>query len=68
MKRKSQKHKLPIGRPAPPPELAGKWVAWSSDDTQIVAHADTFMEVKRIVDSEGINGASYQRLPALRDR
>jgi hypothetical protein len=31
-----------------PSELAGKWVAWDRDQTQIISAADSFDEVKRL--------------------
>jgi hypothetical protein len=49
--------------PAPPRELAGKWVAWSR--YRIVASGDTLAEVMDRVAAEGIRGASYELLPDL---
>jgi hypothetical protein len=49
--------------PAPPRELAGKWVAWSR--YQIVASGDTLAGVMDRVAAEGIKGASYELLPEL---
>jgi hypothetical protein len=62
-KRRRQVRTVP-GHPAPPPELAGKWVAWSRD-RRIVASDDTLAGVMGQIASKGIKGASYQLLPSL---
>jgi hypothetical protein len=50
--------------PAPPRELAGKWVAWSPD-YRIVASGETLAEVVESVKSAGIEDASYELVPRL---
>lgn len=51
--------------PLAPRELAGKWVAWSSDLGQIVAHGDTFAEVRDQVATAGAEKVSYEKLRPL---
>ncbi len=46
----------------PPPELAGKWIAWSRDG-RMVASGETLEEVMALVASRKIKGASYEPLP-----
>jgi Family of unknown function (DUF5678) len=46
----------------PPPELAGKWIAWSKDG-RLVASGETLEEVMALVASKKIKGASYEPLP-----
>jgi hypothetical protein len=59
---KRRRPRLPVSPyPAPPRELAGKWVAWSR--YRIVASGDTLAEVMDRVVAEGIKGASYELLP-----
>ena len=48
-------------RGTPPPEMAGKWVAWSADMQTIVASGDTIAEARgQIPDGEVV---SYQYVP-----
>jgi hypothetical protein len=55
--------RMVLGHPSPPPELAGKWVAWSRD-RRIIASGDTLAGVMDHIASKGIKGASYQLLPS----
>ena len=46
--RVSSKHVDAIiqSHPLAPPELAGKWIAWSGDNREIVAYGDTLGQVR----------------------
>ena len=46
-----------------PLEYGGKWIAWDKDMVRIVAHADTFAQVREQVRAGGIAGACYQKVP-----
>ena len=50
-------------RPKPAPsELAGQWVAWNSDHTEIVAHGPTFGEVRARAIAAGCRQPLMQRV------
>ncbi|MFO1092337.1 MAG: hypothetical protein U0992_03355 [Planctomycetaceae bacterium] len=46
-----------------PLEYAGKWVAWNSDHTQIVAAGESIQEVWNIVSERRIADPVYERIP-----
>ena len=46
-----------------PAELAGKWVAWSADHKQIVAHAATIPELWHIVHDRKIANPIFEKAP-----
>lgn len=52
------------GLPLPVPlEYAGKWVAWNSDHTQIVAAGESIQEVWNIVSERRIVDPVYEKVP-----
>src|SRR4051795_8411529 len=51
--------------PLAPRELAGKWVAWSGDNREIVAYGDTLAEVRDRVAHSGAGRVSYEKLRPL---
>jgi len=66
LRRRKDRHGGPglSSYPKPSRDLAGKWVAWAG--CRIVASGDTLAGVVASVEREGIKGASFERLPALR--
>ncbi|HVW01073.1 MAG TPA: hypothetical protein VHB77_12060 [Planctomycetaceae bacterium] len=48
---------------APPLELCGKWVAWSSDHSRIVAHANSMQELWQIVRAQGVVDPVFEKVP-----
>lgn len=44
-------------------ELCGKWVAWSSDHSRIVAHADSMQALWQIVREVGIQDPVFEKVP-----
>ena len=46
-----------------PIEYAGKWVAWSSDHSQVVAHSDDIKELWRIVHERRIADPIFEKVP-----
>ncbi len=50
--------------PAPPIELAGKWVAWGKDH-QIIAANESLIELKNFVESRGLREVTFQFLREL---
>lgn len=51
-------------RPKPAPvEYAGQWVAWNSDQTEIVAHGRQFKEVLDAARAAGYQNAILQCVP-----
>jgi hypothetical protein len=50
------------GKPVPL-EYAGKWVAWSSDHSQVVAHCDSIEELWRLVRERKISDPIYEKVP-----
>ncbi len=55
-------------RPLPPEEYAGQWIAISADNTKILAHGDTLVDVREYMYKAGIDDASYEKLPPLKGR
>jgi len=51
--------------PLAPPELAGKWIAWSGDNREIVAYGDTLAEVRDQVAHIRGGEVSYEKLRPL---
>lgn len=48
---------------AVPVKFSGKWVAWNSDHTQIVAHADTLQSLWQVVREENIDDPVFEKVP-----
>jgi hypothetical protein len=48
---------------AVPVEFAGQWVAWNSDHSRIVAHADTLPRLWQVVQNEGIENPVFEKVP-----
>jgi hypothetical protein len=46
-----------------PAELGGKWIAWSSDDTRIVAYGDTLDECEHAAEKAGEKAPSFEKTP-----
>ena len=46
-----------------PIEFSGKWVAWLSDHSRIVAHSDTLPDLWRIVHDRGIVDPVFEKVP-----
>ena len=46
-----------------PMEYAGKWVVWTSDHSQIVAHCDNLAELWRIVTDRHIADPIFEKVP-----
>lgn len=44
-------------------ELLGKWLAWDSTGTRIIAHADTLPELVDEVNRLGIEQPVYHKVP-----
>ncbi len=50
-------------RPRPAPvEFAGQWVAWNEAQTEIVAHGQTFKEVRATAIAAGHPNAIYEKV------
>ena len=47
-------------RGTPPPEMAGKWVAWAADMQTIVASGDSLKEIEEQIGDQVV---SYQYVP-----
>jgi hypothetical protein len=47
-----------------PRELAGKWVAWDREQTQIISSADTFDEVKQLAGDLGWREVVIGKVPS----
>ena len=45
-------------------ELAGKWVAWDREQTQIISSADTFDEVKQLAGDLGWREVVIAKVPS----
>jgi hypothetical protein len=58
----AQTFKMPK-RQAVPTQLGGKWIAWSSDGTRIVAYGDTFDECERAAEKAGEKDPSFEKTP-----
>ena len=46
-----------------PAEYSGKWVAWNSDHSWIVAHSDSVQELWRVVHDRGIPNPVFEKVP-----
>jgi hypothetical protein len=46
-----------------PAEYSGKWVAWNSDHSQIVASADRLSELWQQVHDQRIDDPVYEKVP-----
>ena len=46
-----------------PIELSGKWVAWLSDHSRIVAHSNTLQDLWRIVRDRDIVDPVFEKMP-----
>jgi hypothetical protein len=46
-----------------PLEYAGKWVAWASDHSQILAQSDSIQELWQIVQDRGIPDPIFEKVP-----
>lgn len=51
--------------PPVPVELAGKWVAWNSEHSQIVAHSDSLEALWQIVRDQGIVDPVFEKTPRV---
>jgi len=49
--------------PVVPLELGGKWIAWSLDGSQIIAHADTFEECEEAALRAGATEIRFEKAP-----
>lgn len=50
--------------PGPVPrEYAGKWVAWSSDHSRIVAHSQSIAELWKIVREQHLEDPVFEKVP-----
>jgi len=47
-----------------PRELAGKWLAWDREETQIISAADTFDEVKQLAADLGWREVVIAKVPS----
>lgn len=45
-----------------PPELAGKWVAWNEDHTQIVGHGESIEEASAAAEQKGVSDPLLERV------
>jgi hypothetical protein len=54
---------IPPKRQAVPKELGGKWIAWSSNGTRIVAHGDTLDECEKAAAKAGERDPSFEKTP-----
>lgn len=45
-----------------PSEYAGKWVAWTSDHSRIVAHSQSVRELWQIVHDLGIDDPVFEKI------
>lgn len=48
---------------AVPVEYGGKWVAWNSDHSQIIAHSDTIQELWQVINERRIPDAVFEKVP-----
>ncbi len=54
---------MPANQPTVPRELAGRWIAWDHDRTQIVASGDTPSEVIDMANRSGCLNPILEKLP-----
>jgi hypothetical protein len=50
-------------RPVVPEEFAGKWIAWSSDASRIIASGDSLKETIAAAESAGEPDPAYEWVP-----
>lgn len=48
---------------AVPAELGGKWVAWNTEHTRIVAQAETLQQLWRTTREKQINDPVFEKIP-----
>jgi len=48
---------------AVPTEYSGKWVAWNSDHSQIVAERGNLAELWRVAREQGIEDPVFEKVP-----
>jgi len=48
-----------------PIEYAGKWVAWNSGHSRIVAHSDSLEELWQAVHDQGISDPVFEKVPRV---
>jgi hypothetical protein len=53
----------PLPRQAVPAELGGKWIAWASNGTRIVASGDTLDECEAAAERAGETDPSFEKAP-----
>ncbi len=46
-----------------PAEYSGKWIAWSADHSQIVAHGDKLDELWKAVKSQQVIDPIFEKVP-----
>lgn len=46
-----------------PIEFSGKWVAWNSDHSRIVAHAKSLQELWELVREQDIEDPVFEKVP-----
>ena len=46
-----------------PVEYAGKWVAWNSDHSRIVAHSDSVQHLWQVVQADRIPDPIFEKVP-----
>ncbi|MDA0835212.1 MAG: DUF5678 domain-containing protein [Planctomycetota bacterium] len=46
-----------------PVEYTGKWIAWNSDHTRVVAHADELQELWQMVQHRDIHDPIFEKVP-----
>jgi hypothetical protein len=44
-------------------EFGGKWVAWNSEHTRIVAHAETLPQLRQAVSEKRIDDPVFEKVP-----
>ena len=48
---------------AVPAELGGKWVAWNSEHTRIVAHAETLQQLWQAIRETQVDDPVFEKVP-----
>ena len=54
----------PHQRPSVPKEYGGKWIAWNSNATRIIASADTLKNCAASVAEAGESDAQFEKVPS----
>lgn len=57
------RNNTPPPRQAVPAELGGKWIAWSSNGSRIIAHGDTLDECEKAAAKAGEQDPSFEKTP-----